>query len=62
MIKIRINLGLPSGEHALIVHEAGDLSDSCAHIGPIMAPNKKFNVSAIFGNVKADGIKNATIG
>ncbi|KAM3717410.1 Zonadhesin [Dirofilaria immitis] len=46
--------GLPIGEHALIVHQAGDLSDSCANIGPIMAPDKKFNVSAIFGNVKTD--------
>ncbi|VDP12124.1 unnamed protein product [Onchocerca flexuosa] len=53
--------GLPIGEHALIIHQAGDLSDSCANIGPIMASDKKFNVSAIFGNVKADGIKNATI-
>uniref|UniRef100_A0A8R1XXV0 Thyroglobulin type-1 domain-containing protein n=1 Tax=Onchocerca volvulus TaxID=6282 RepID=A0A8R1XXV0_ONCVO len=53
--------GLPIGEHALIIHQAGDLSDSCANIGPIMASDKKFNVSAIFGNVKADGFKNATI-
>ncbi|KAL3984732.1 Trypsin Inhibitor like cysteine rich domain family protein [Acanthocheilonema viteae] len=53
--------GLPNGEHALILHQAGDLSNSCANIGPVMAPDKKFNVSAIFGDIKADGIKNATI-
>ncbi|VBB31153.1 unnamed protein product, partial [Acanthocheilonema viteae] len=52
---------LPNGEHALILHQAGDLSNSCANIGPVMAPDKKFNVSAIFGDIKADGIKNATI-
>ncbi|MCP9256897.1 hypothetical protein DINM_000138 [Dirofilaria immitis] len=61
MTKVCINSGLPIGEHALIVHQAGDLSDSCANIGPIMAPDKKFNVSAIFGNVKTDGNKNTTI-
>uniref|UniRef100_A0A915PNA4 Thyroglobulin type-1 domain-containing protein n=1 Tax=Setaria digitata TaxID=48799 RepID=A0A915PNA4_9BILA len=53
--------GLPNGEYALIVHQAGDLSNSCANIGPAMAPDDKFNVSAIFGNVSADGSKNATV-
>ncbi|VDN83167.1 unnamed protein product [Brugia pahangi] len=53
--------GLPDGEHAIIIHQAGDLSNSCANIGPIMASDKKFNVSAIFGNVKANGTADVTI-
>uniref|UniRef100_A0A158Q8S2 Thyroglobulin type-1 domain-containing protein n=1 Tax=Elaeophora elaphi TaxID=1147741 RepID=A0A158Q8S2_9BILA len=53
--------GLPNGEHALIAHQAGDLSDSCANIGPIMAPDKEHNISAIFGDVKSDGLRNTTI-
>ncbi|VDK87173.1 unnamed protein product, partial [Litomosoides sigmodontis] len=53
--------GLPNGEHALIVHQTGDLSDSCAKTGPVMVPEKNFNVSALFGNIDVNGVKNVTI-
>ncbi|EJW74344.1 hypothetical protein WUBG_14750, partial [Wuchereria bancrofti] len=56
-----MNSGLPDGEHAIIIHQAGDLSNSCSNIGPIMASDKKFNVSAIFGNVKVNGTTDTTI-
>ncbi|KAK6016752.1 trypsin Inhibitor like cysteine rich domain protein, partial [Ostertagia ostertagi] len=31
---LRISVGLPRGEHAVLIHQFGDLSDGCSRLGP----------------------------
>ncbi|VDK39112.1 unnamed protein product [Gongylonema pulchrum] len=45
----------------MIVHQSGDLSNSCANIGPVMVTTSKENISAIFGNVDAHGDEKVTV-
>lgn len=53
---------MPLGEHALVIHEYGDISDACAYIGTILLLDNNRNMSAILGNVQGDGTANTEIG
>uniref|UniRef100_A0A9J2Q5D4 Thyroglobulin type-1 domain-containing protein n=1 Tax=Ascaris lumbricoides TaxID=6252 RepID=A0A9J2Q5D4_ASCLU len=53
--------GMPLGEHALVIHEYGDISDACAYIGTILLLDNNRNMSAILGNVQGDGTANTEI-
>uniref|UniRef100_A0A914RS28 Superoxide dismutase copper/zinc binding domain-containing protein n=1 Tax=Parascaris equorum TaxID=6256 RepID=A0A914RS28_PAREQ len=54
--------GIPPGEHALLIHEYGDISDACTHVGNILLIDNERNMSAILGNVQGDGTANTEIG
>ncbi|KHN87895.1 Superoxide dismutase [Cu-Zn] [Toxocara canis] len=47
--------GVPPGEHALAIHQYGDTSDACSHVGPTLLLDDGRNASAILGNIRGEG-------
>ncbi|VDM45136.1 unnamed protein product [Toxocara canis] len=52
---ILIIVGVPPGEHALAIHQYGDTSDACSHVGPTLLLDDGRNASAILGNIRGEG-------
>ncbi len=50
---------LPSGQHALVLHQFGDVSDNCTNVGPLYHAISES--TAIIGNVTVDAFGDAQV-